>query len=267
MQLRPWCFFTALFFSSFSFAVVPAPRHDTALKKYFATSCWHPLLTLTAGSAFGSDFGRHQYIPPHDGVFTFFDYQSNSRTQSEPIYGGFLGVEYQFLAPVSVQAGLSYYRLPNYHGDGIVTQGVDVPSQNKYAYYYYFQSHQLFAETKILYHPDRYNLQRYHPFLSAAVGGSSNDTHDFHVNIDPVFTTFSNQFGDHTNRSVAYTLGLGIDIDVVSWARIGFRYQFIDLGQSRTASAMIDDVPTTNRLSQGHTNLNALEAQLTMILL
>lgn len=267
MQLRQWFFFATLLFSSLSFAVVPATHHDSPVKKYFATSCWHPLLTLTAGGAFSDDFGRHQFIPPHDGVLTFFDYQNTSSTQSEPIYGAFLGIEYQFLAPISVQGGISYYRLPNYHGDGIVTQGVDVPSQNKYTYYYYFQSHQLFAETKILYHPYRYNLQRYHPYLSAAVGGSSNATHDFKVNIDPPFTTFSNQFGDHTSRSVAYTLGLGLDVDVVSWARIGFRYQFLDIGQSRTANAMIDDVPTTNRLSQGHTNLNAFEAQLTMILL
>ena len=156
-----------------------------------------------------------------------------------------------------MQLGIGYYEPTTFKAKGYVTQGADVETENQYAYSYSVQSHQLLAEAKLLYN----NWNQYHPYLSAGIGGAWNNAKRFNVNIEPPFTTYSNQFSNHSSSSFSYAVGLGIDMNFSKKTRLGIGYRFTDFGSASTGPSMIDDVQTTYALSQSHLYVNALVAQ------
>jgi opacity protein-like surface antigen len=218
---------------------------------------YHPIVTFSAGAAFVNDVSQSKNIPPHDGVLSFFNYAYHTEYQTQAIYGATIGTEMYANKQWSLQTGLSYYRLPNVVARGTVHQGIDAPSSNTYSYRYAVIGNQILVEGKLL-----YNICRYHPYLSLGVGAAVNEMNNYSVNIQPPFTTFSNQFADHTTTSFSYNIGLGIDFDVAPNTRFGVGYRFADFGKAETGKAMIDNVPTTNKLTTEHVYAHEVLAQL-----
>jgi hypothetical protein len=220
---------------------------------------WRPFVTLTGGAAFTSDTGSVNNFPATDTIFTFFNYNPSQSTQTDSIFGALVGAEFIAHPNVLFQAGVGYYQPSSFNVNGIVTQGVDIPSSNQYAYQYSILSHQLLAEGKLLYN----NEQRYHPYISGGLGLSWNESKNYTVTISPPFTTFSNQFANNTTTSFSWSVGTGVDVDLTKKVRLGVGYRFTDFGKAATGNGTIDDVLTTYALSQSHLYANIIEAQLT----
>ena len=135
-------------------------------------------------------------------------------------------------------------------------------SSDQYTYQYDIQSRQLLLEGKLLYH-----WQRYHPYLSAGMGASWNTSLNYNVNIQPAFTTFSNQFANNMQTSFSYLVGLGVDVDLTDALRLGLGYRFTDFGSAKTGTSTIDTLMTTNTLAQSHIYANEILIQLSAFVL
>ena len=225
------------------------------------THFWTPVLTLTAGSAFNIDTQASRDFPAQNGVLSFYHYDGEHTNQTIALFGGFIGIEWFIHSPWSMQTGLSYYQPSQaFHAKGRVTQGVDETSQNQYTYQFSVENHQLLFENKWL-----YSRSKYHPYFSAGVGSAWNTMQDYHVNIQPVFTSFSPQFSNKTTASFSYALGFGMDVDVLKQIRLGIGYRFADLGQTSSGQGVIDTVASSDVLSQSHIYTQEVNVQITYI--
>ena len=249
--------FQAFFVSSILCTSVISAPIKASVEQYFAHSGWQPIATLTGGVAINSNAGANNHFPSQTNLFSFYNYDSTQSTQTQAYYGGFVGLERQVQSHWLMQLGIGYYEPSTFNAKGYVTQGADVESENQYAYRYAVKSHQLLAETKVLYN----DWNQYHPYVAAGIGGSWNNAKNFRVDIDPPFTTYSNQFSNRLTASFSYAVGLGMDVNFSKNTRIGVGYRFTDVGKAATGSSMIDDVRTTYALSQSHLYVNALVAQ------
>lgn len=254
-------FLVGLVFSSSSFATQP-PAHWYQFEKSVR---WRPVFTLTAGGAFSNDMGSSKYIPISSQIEDqFFNYQAHHNHQASFLYGAFLGAEIYLNPRWLLQTGLAYYEPGAFRAGGAVTQGADSQSANTYTYSYDINAHQLLAEAKLLYNCQQY--KRFHPYVVAGMGAGFNAAHNYQVNIQPAFTTFSNQFPNQDTTSFSYSIGLGIDMDMTNKLRLGLGYRFADLGKVTLGNASIDQVPTNNNLSQSHLYTNEVVGQLTFVM-
>lgn len=222
--------------------------------------CWQPILTLTGGIAFSEDAGQSKNFPANATSFSYYHYALHHTSESSTIFGGLIGAEFPLNSPWLLQVGIAYYVPQSFNVKGIVTQGVDAASANQYPYQYTIQNHQLLLENKLF-----YAIERYHPYVLLGIGPAWNRTKNFAVNIDPPFTTFSNQFPSNTVTSFSYDIGFGMDINITEHLRFGLGYRFTDLGTAKTGKATIDQTITTNVLSQSHFYTQEGLAQITLL--
>ena len=219
-----------------------------------------PIATFTAGSSFSRSVGKTQNFPASDTILSFFDYSNGGATFNQYLLGGSIGAECSLNSQWSVQSGVSYYQPGKFTASGAVTQGIDLPSANSYAYQYQVLSRQVLAESKLLYH-----WLRTHPYLSGGLGAGFNAAQNFSVNIQPPFTTFSNQFANSSSTSYSYNVGAGIDYDLMKYVRVGVGYRFSDYGTIKTGPAVIDDVVSGYQLRSAHLYTNSVQAQISLL--
>jgi opacity protein-like surface antigen len=250
---------TLTLLSGFLFSTQVFGATTTPFLDYFKHAFWHPIVTLSSGVAFNTNAGKPENFPAQNGIFSFYNYSVNSIFQTQPLVGGFIGAEFLLNPTWCLQAGVGYYQPTTFQIKGSVTQGVDLFSSDKYAYHYSIESRQLLIETKLLYH----HWQTYHPYLTLGLGAAFNNAKNFQVNIQPPFTTVSNQFGNNTTTSFTYSLGFGMDVNVLEHVRIGGGYRFADLGGAKTAKSTINTIATNNTLSQSHLYAHEVLIQLT----
>jgi opacity protein-like surface antigen len=235
--------------------------YATPVVEYFKNSSWHPIMTVTTGTVFNANAGQSKNIPAHDGIISFYNYAAKHSIQTQALFGGSLGIEFLLRPQWSLQTSLGYYQPSDLKAKGVVTQGVDLPSSDKYSYQYSIKGQQLLAEAKLL-----YDYRHYHPYLTVGMGVAWTTAKDYTINIQPPFTAMSNQFSNHTSTNFSYSVGFGLDRDITDHTRIGVGYRFSDLGQARTGNGIINVVSTTNTLSQAHLYLNELQAQITFLI-
>jgi opacity protein-like surface antigen len=242
-----------------------------------------PLLSLTGGAAFISDVGQSKNFPALNPIEdSYYDYHAHQWNQTLALVGGFLGTEYLVHPDWRIQVGVSYNHPSTFYTKGLLTQGPvivdtgapDVEASDQYTYGFSIQSHQILAESKLLYNWE----ERYHPYVMVGLGASINRAFDYNVNISPPFTTLSNQFGAYNNAAFSYSVGVGMDIDMMQFMRLGVGYRFTDFGQVQTGPGVIGTagfnndgvynpaVVTSNKLTQPHLYTNEVVAQLTFLL-
>lgn len=258
MQQRKWQHFAAIVLINVFF--VPVLFADTEEDH---TSPWHTVVTVSGGAAFSTDVGVSKYVPPRNGNFSFYNYDTQHPNQEQAIFGGFVGAERAIRAPWLLQLGIGYYQPSSFKATGRVTQGTDIASENQYTYQYFIQSYQLVGEGKLLYT----NASQYHPYLAGGLGIAWNAVSNYNVKIEPPFTAFTNQFQHHTTPAFMYSAGFGLDVDMPKNLRLGIGYRFINFGRARTGQGIIDDVPTGTTLSQSHLYVNVIEAQLSFVVM
>lgn len=221
----------------------------------------HVVISLGGGQAYASKLGDNKTFPPAIVPGNSYAYDFDDEHKSSPFFNAFIGGQWPLMPCLDVQAGLGYYYINSFTAEGTVTQGVDIPSSDEYDVHYHIRSQQLLLDTKWLYSPGRY-----HPYLSAGVGGAVNTASSFSTAITPPFTTVSRTFEDHNTTNWTYTLGLGLDVDINSMTRIGVGYRYNNLGKVKLGDSSIFGVPQSGTLSQSHVYTNDVIAQLTFII-
>ena len=222
---------------------------------------WTPLISLGAGAAIITDAGQSQNFPAAiPGVFEFYNYANDQKTQTPPVLDGFVGAEWHKSPRVALQLGLDYNQPAPYSVNGTLTQGLDAQSANTYTYHYNVSSQQLLVESKLLY----MGMGAFHPYLLAGLGAAFNTANTYSTNV-PYTESFTRAYQDHTTTAWSYALGTGLDFDITPHIRFGLGYRFADLGEVALGAGTINDVAVTGTLSQTHLYTNEILAQLTAL--
>lgn len=221
------------------------------------TSLYQSLATVTIGPDFVQT-GRAQtltLLSPFQNHYT-----ATHRSQTAIDFGAFVGVERTFLQGLSAQLGASVYIDSQLTAKGHVWQ-FGVPKFDNFTYGYHIKPMRAMLTSKLLTtFPNHHSL---HPYLSGEIGAAFNRASNYHETpIAPLVTPMS-PFGNHTETSFAWGVGLGMDCNVTQQVRVGLGYQFSNLGAAslgRTTAA------TTNQaLSLSHIYANQLRFQLTYL--
>lgn len=242
----------------YSFALSVTHAHASS---FVASNCsyWlHPFLTLTIGAS-NTNIGESQNFFIDD---TRYDYSSNVSRARKRIWGASIGTEILLKPQLNLQLGVAYYQPSSpFKQNGVLTQGLDPQSSDQFPYDYHIQTSQLLAESKLL-----FNLAcLYHPYVSFGIGAAFNKGYAYQVTFPPLLT-FTPLFGDHTNTAFSYSIGFGIDIDLVQPFRVGAGYRFADFGKSKLASGIADVMPIAKTLQQTHLYTQELVLQLTYVI-
>lgn len=225
------------------------------------TSLWHAVLSIGAGAAISSDIGKSKTFPIVNPITDeFYVYSAKSSNQIAGVFDGFIGAEWMFHPQWALQMGPGYNQAWNFRAKGSYLQGADPESADQYSYHYNILTRQLLAEGKLLYH----FKPCYHPYVLLGLGAAFNDASDYGTNVPP-FLTFTRQYKDNTQTSFTYTVGLGIDVDVLEHLRLGIGYRFSDFGQVKLGNATIDTTSVNGTLSQNHLYASEVLAQITIV--
>jgi opacity protein-like surface antigen len=219
----------------------------------------HPVVTASGGFMTTSGAGESQTFQPINA--STYAYNADRATHTQGILGGFIGSEFNIKPNVAMQIGVGYYQSLSFPTTGSIVQGPDAQSSDQYDYSYNITSRQLLVEGKL----SMLIKDRLHPYVAAGLGASFNTAHEYKTNVPP-FLTFSPAFSGNTSHGFTYTVGMGMDIDLMKNVRGGVGYRFSDLGRTDLGSAVIDVVPISNRYKQAHLYTHQFLAQLTYLL-
>jgi opacity protein-like surface antigen len=228
----------------------------------FNKACpWRGIVSVGAGAAISTNVGQSKTFPIVNPVTDeFYVYSANTRSQTVGVFDGFVGAEWAFHPNWSLQMGLGYNQAWNFDPQGSFLQGADAQSADQYSYHYSVLTRQLLAESKLLY---RFK-ERYLPYILLGLGAAFNDTSDYGTNVPP-FLTFTRQYKNNTQTSFSYTIGFGIDVDVLDHLRLGVGYRFADFGQVKLGNATIDTTSVNGTLAQSHLYASEILAQVTWV--
>lgn len=218
---------------------------------------WRPVITLSGGVFWPTQLGKSQEFFLEPSTYTYNTHKNN---QGRGIFGGFGGLEFTLNPMWAMQLGASYYQTSSMNTSGVVHQGIDLPSSDNFNYHYDLTSRQVLAEGKLLMN----NFERFHPYVSLGLGASFNRASNYNVHI-PNSITFSPKFADYSNNSFSYSVGTGVDMDIIPHLRLGLGYRFADLGKANLGAGRIDNVPISHTLQQSNLYTNQLLAQLTWV--
>jgi len=221
-----------------------------------------PVLSLGAGAIVASDLGGSQNFPFNQPIIdTRFDYSSNNKRQVEPILDIFLGRECTISPKWALQLGLGYNQTVPFEANGTFTQSIlPVLSQINWNYEYNIRARQLLVESKLQYHV----ADRYHPYVFAGLGAGFNTASNYRAYV--LLPNITRQYRDSTTESFSYSVGLGLDVDVIERVRLGIGYRFADYGKAELGQANILGHNVAGTLSQAHLYTNTILTQLTFLL-
>ena len=175
--------------------------------------------------------------------------------------GAFLGVERVLTERFSVQLGVSAYADCNLTPQGDVWL-FSVPKFDALIYRYQVRHSRVMVEGKFL--NNFLSHQAIHPYVSWEVGAAFNRAcsyleTSFTPDVPPMVP-----FGNRSQSSFAYGVGLGVDYNLNQRVRFGIGYQFADLGAASLGLTSAE--LTTQTLSISHLYTNQLRFQLTFLI-
>jgi len=221
---------------------------------------WHPVFGIESGVVISSDVGKSQTFPISDPSSEFYEYSRRSNTQTEAIYGGFAGAEWQAPCSWNLLLDVNYMQSTPFSVKGTLTQGVDVVSADSYDYKYKIIVRQLLIESKFSY----VNTTRFRPYAQVGIGASFNRAYSFSTTVPPSLS-FTRDYKNHTTSGFTYAVGAGLDIKIVDCLRAGVSYYFTDFGKVALGSASIDGTSVSGTLHQHTFYANEIFAQLTCV--
>jgi opacity protein-like surface antigen len=218
---------------------------------------WRPIATVGVGSATSSSVGQSQSFPiVNPATDEFYFYSAYRPNQTSVFVDAFLGAEWRLNEKWLVQGGLSYTGASAFSAKGTFLQGADLQSADTYNYSYNILERQLLVQSKLLYT----FMQRYHPYGVVGIGSAFNRAYNFQTSV-PSTITFTREYNDSTTISLAYLVGLGIDVDITNNWRLGIGYRFADLGSTSFGGTSIGGTNVSGTISQTHSynNIGLLE--------
>lgn len=226
------------------------------IKKLAISSLFYPLLvTANIQPVVGLSIGANQAsvfqntiidtIAPLQNTYTGL---SNHNTQ---VVGGvFLGGETELSSQWRWQYGVQYLATDPFNVSGNVFQFSD-PLYNNLNYNYYIQNYRVLAETKLFAN----FTTRWHPYAIAAIGAGINKTYNYYeIGKTSADVPMTVPFMNKTATGLAYSLGLGLDMDLSNQVRIGVNYRWSDLGKASLGTTPLQDSTTTIHYSNFRAN-------------
>ncbi|VEB38698.1 outer membrane protein [Legionella cherrii] len=220
---------------------------------------FHPFFTLSGGVAVAKT--GHSQTLNMDGDFTTYQYTPRHDHSNRTLWGGAIGTEVPINSLWALQLGISYYRPNNFSSSGILLQGIDEQSADEFTYNYKIKSSQLFFEGKLLHSVKTI----FHPYASLGLGAAFNQASNYQTSVPP-FLTFTPEFEDHKTTNFAYSLGLGIDMDLCKNWRLGVGYRYVGLGEANLDEGMLDVIPFTSTLTLPHLYMQEAMVQISYLI-
>ena len=194
-------------------------------------------------------------FPPYHNHYT------NAHAWTMTVDGGsFLGMEWDVSERLQAQLGIAGYVNSHINIKGDVWQAA-LPVFDNLSYAYHIQSTRVMMSSKLLTSLD--NCPQVHPYVSGEIGAASNRASHYQETplIEGVLPIIP--FVNHSEHSLAYGVGLGIDYNISTDLRLGIGYQFADLGSA--SLGITPDALTTQTLNVSHLYTNQLRFQLTAL--
>jgi opacity protein-like surface antigen len=235
--------FLALFF------LIPSSYCDTQHKSIDGKRF---VLGLDAGFAASDELSQTTQFPLG---FSTLHYTPDGKYSYSARYGVSLGRAFKLNSVNKIIIGLSYHQFSAMWAKGTLEQGITPPLYGA-NYQYAIQLSQLLAEAKI-----QHQWHPFYPYLTAGIGAGFNSAKRFSTTI-PNYLTVTPVFTHHSNSSLSYMLGLGIDTQIAPDITVGVGYVFSDLGQAGLGNGSIRGRTLSNYLNQSHVYVNTLLAQL-----
>ena len=227
---------------------------------FWESQYWHPVFGIESGVVISSDAGKSQTFPISDSSPEFYKYARKSNTQTEVIYGGFAGAEWQAPSRWNLLLDVNYMQSTPFSVKGTLTQGVDVASEDSYDYHYKIIVRQLLVESKFSY----VNTTRFQPYAQVGIGASFNRAYSFSTTVPPSLA-FTRDYKNNTTVGFTYAVGAGVDIEIIDCLRTGVSYYFTDFGKIALGSASIDGTSVSGTLRQHTFYANEVFAQLIFV--
>jgi len=249
-----------------TYKIAPKKVYKQETKRVRKDACdncgwqWHPVLSVGGGFLSSSKLGAWQTFPAAvPGVDSFYTYAPNKSTKSVEVFDGFLGLELGIGSTNgALQFGIGYDQIVPFTVKGVLTQGLDIPSQSTYNYQYSLSLSQLLFEAKLL----GAIAQSYHPYLFGGYGAAFNRANQYRTSVaSPAVTQ---QFASNTNTAASYALGFGLDVDLDRVFRVGVGYRFKNFGKVKLGQATVSGADVPGTISQSSLYTNELIAQLTV---
>jgi opacity protein-like surface antigen len=236
------------------------------------TAAVKPVVALSGGINFiniNQSYTTNYTTPSGPTVYTT-DWNGSAKN-TQGMAGLFLGLELPFSIkeyPLAWQFGLAYYTdFSPYKISGNTKQGFG-SIYPAYAYNYSIRSNQILFDNKLL----MTFSEHYHPYFSVGLGMAINRAYDYQtIDNNPDNNPFS--FANNTNNSFAYTVGLGLDMDVkfiphLKGLRAGLGYRYVDFGTASLGRPITNsfsiEAPDALRLKQS-LSAHQILAQLTYV--
>jgi Outer membrane protein beta-barrel domain len=218
---------------------------------------WVPVITATAGPDFVNP-GQAQtltLLPPFQNHYT----KANT-SQTVADVGGFIGVERVLTEKLSVQLGVSGYWDSQMTVKGDVWQ-FTLPEFDDLGYTYRIHHARVMAATKFLTTLSQY--ASVHPYVSGELGAAFNQASGYQETPLEIGAIPTPPFSNHSQTSLAWGVGAGIDYNLNQQIRLGLGYQFADLGKASLGQTTAE--LTNQSLSVAHLYANQLRFQLTIL--
>lgn len=193
----------------------------------------HPIVILTGGINFLDP--KPQNLSFANTVFLYRPLDSTPRSA---LIGGSLGAEFSLNPSWIWQLGLAFYQSTTLSqlGEEVQAPMSNLNAINTWNYQYKILNRQVLLENKFL-----FALRTcYHPYLIAGLGESFNYTYGFQVTPQNSGEVATAIFDDHQNKSFIYTMGLGLDIDLMEKIRLGVGYRYSYLGAYNLGKGIIN---------------------------
>lgn len=230
-----------------------------------ATASYRSVMSFFGGYANINAGGRASYLGSDS---TLYSYRSSKDGQSDGFLGGFIGIEH----PISwynllVQAGLEYSYFGPVGVQGLNTVSTTSGTSTLHRYRYNLLAHQFLASAKFLTTTHR----RYHPYASAGIGAAVTNMENFRVTaVQDGGVNTAPFYSENNATRFSFSVGLGVDVDVNQYTRLGLGYRFSGLGDAALkkgkmlANNQVVSVPFA--LGVHNTHANQLIAQITFVI-
>lgn len=223
------------------------------------TSPWQPIAAIGGGVTNTINLGHASTFPIiNPNQDEYYSYSPTHQGQTQPLFEAFLGAEHPIFEKWLLQAGFAYTQSGGFESKGNFVQGADAPSQNQYQYQFNVTTRQVMLQTKWM----RLTHDRFYPYFLIGLGAGINTASNYTTNV-PYTLSYTRLYGDNTSATFAYRIGVGLDVDLVEYLRLGLAYRITDLGGASLGHATIAQNAALGTLSQSTIYANEVLAQLT----
>lgn len=218
---------------------------------------WYASLTL---GAYFTDPGKNQNL--QISSTTFNQYLSSEKSRLVPEVGISIGKSFNLPDQFFLDTGIGLYRIGNITDKGTIYQSGN-PSLDQLEYSFTIRSTRIMIETR-LYKILRNTFQKsIYPYISVGIGSAINraDSYSDKLKNSSGSATMILPFSSNTITKFAYQIGLGFDLDITQEIKLGFGWQFVNVGNAELGLSPSQSV--YDRLSTGNITTNGIKIHLT----